>query len=216
MGRSGEQWVLLNNFQGISNAELLVFALKQEGIVAKIQGEYLSSLVGEASSGFPVQVEVLECDFEPARAVLNVQNADVAKADVVCAQCLETSPGTFETCWKCGAGLDDSSGISMHKTLASSPAVLADHNTAAKLGDLICTQCLETSPGTFETCWKCGRHLDDSLHISQRTTSTAIPAILMAQNADVAKADFVCATCLETSPGNFESCWKCGSLLNDA
>ena len=57
----------------------------------------------------PTLCVVNDEDFDRARAILNaaVLPPPSTQADWKCASCGEEVPGTFDTCWNCGAPRDD-------------------------------------------------------------------------------------------------------------
>jgi hypothetical protein len=85
--------VLLGHYKSI---------LEAEGITSFIRNEHL-----QERSPSDDQVLFIDDDdqFEKALVLLrqHFRPSPVDKADWICHQCNEAVPGSFETCWKCGA-----------------------------------------------------------------------------------------------------------------
>lgn len=89
----------------LSEADLMVERLKQNGIPSLVRNRELQGALGELPMTMLPEVWVLnDSDYEAARAELaEVEaNSDGAKGpEITCSSCGETSPGNFELCWKC-------------------------------------------------------------------------------------------------------------------
>ena len=87
---------------------LLADRLKQAGIRAHVFNEHASSIVGEVPPDV-AQPQVWlerESDRERAQTLLERMEADARAAGTRrCPVCNEDSPGNFDLCWNCGAGL---------------------------------------------------------------------------------------------------------------
>jgi hypothetical protein len=95
--------MLLERFQTVGEAELLVAALGKAGIEADLRGRHLVALEPE-----PVEVWVEERNAARANAVLVQMRDSTQDGEVVCPRCGENSPATFERCWKCEAVIPSS------------------------------------------------------------------------------------------------------------
>jgi hypothetical protein len=90
------------------DAYLLADRLNQAGIRAHVFNEHASSIVGDVPPEVaqPQVWLARECDHERACALVVAMEADAARtASNRCGACGEESPGNFELCWNCGAGL---------------------------------------------------------------------------------------------------------------
>lgn len=85
--------------------------LESEGIPAFIRNEAGHNLVAELPAAvlFPTLCVENDSDYERAmeilRAVYKPEHTDAT--DWACAACKETVPGTFDSCWSCGAVPDE-------------------------------------------------------------------------------------------------------------
>jgi Putative prokaryotic signal transducing protein len=90
------------------DAYLVADRLNQAGIKAHVFNEHASSIVGDVPPDV-AQPQVWierECDRERAQIVLrDIEAAGTRQVDVLCGECGEPSPDTFDLCWKCGAAL---------------------------------------------------------------------------------------------------------------
>lgn len=91
------------------DAWLVADRLNQLGIRAHVFNQHASSIVGDVPPDV-AQPQVWierECDRERAERVLAEieTGAGSAQDDVICGKCGESSPGTFDLCWNCGAAL---------------------------------------------------------------------------------------------------------------
>ncbi len=89
------------------DAYLLRDALVQRGIEARVFNEYAQGGLGDIPlDAVQPQVWVEDEDVERACAVVGeFRCRGTPTANRLCAYCGEINPGTFELCWKCGAGL---------------------------------------------------------------------------------------------------------------
>ncbi|MCC6207293.1 MAG: DUF2007 domain-containing protein [Gammaproteobacteria bacterium] len=94
----------------LQQAYLLSHLLRQAGIAHYISNENLQGGVGELpfTHTYPAIWLFDEADRVRARTIIEAfEQAATRQEDAWrCAACGEDSPGTFETCWKCGCGRD--------------------------------------------------------------------------------------------------------------
>lgn len=95
---TGQRWLLLERFQTPGEAELLVFALRREGVGAELRGRHLVALEPE-----PVEVWVQERNAPRANEVLVELRRSPVDAESPCPRCGERNPVSFERCWSCEA-----------------------------------------------------------------------------------------------------------------
>jgi len=90
------------------DAYLLRDALAHRGIEARVFNEYAQGGLGDIPfDAVQPQVWVDAQDFERALKVVDeFKNRRDAAPSKVCPNCAEINPGSFELCWKCGAGLE--------------------------------------------------------------------------------------------------------------
>lgn len=90
------------------DAWLVADRLNQLGIRAHVFNQHASSIVGDVPPDV-AQPQVWierECDRERAERVLaEIEAGAGSTQDMICGKCGESSPGTFDLCWNCGAAL---------------------------------------------------------------------------------------------------------------
>ena len=92
----------------LAEAHLLVDLLADRGIRARIFNANASSLAGE----LPIDAAMPQVwvdnpgDATRARAVIEDFRRTPASPARDCPACGEDNPGSFDLCWKCGAGLE--------------------------------------------------------------------------------------------------------------
>ena len=94
----------------LAEAHLLVDLLADRGIRARIFNANASSLAGE----LPIDVAMPQvwvddpADAGRAREVIEAFSRAPAAPSRKCSACGEDNPGSFDLCWNCGSGLEDS------------------------------------------------------------------------------------------------------------
>lgn len=88
----------------LPEAYLLRDRLRRAGIAAEVFNEHAAGALGEIpfTHAYP-EVWVADEDWAAARASLAEFSAVAPQADWTCPACGETNPGSFESCWRCGA-----------------------------------------------------------------------------------------------------------------
>ena len=97
-----DSWTLVRTARTLGDATLLLQALENEGLSARLRGEHRVSLAGELPLlEAEVELWVEDRDVTRAREVLEaLSRPDWAPAQR-CKSCGEENPGNFELCWKC-------------------------------------------------------------------------------------------------------------------
>ena len=95
---ASEKWVLANSCSTITEAELVISLLRQQGIGTELRGESGARL---GVSGYEVWVAAR--NEERARELLRELADERDESLIACPSCSEVSPRNFERCWKCGA-----------------------------------------------------------------------------------------------------------------
>ncbi len=99
--------------------------LESEGIPAFIRNEAGHNLLAELPAAvlFPTLCVENDSDYDRAieilRSVYKPEHTDAP--DWTCAECKETVPGTFDSCWSCGAVPDEKSAASIAAEPATAP-----------------------------------------------------------------------------------------------
>jgi hypothetical protein len=77
--------------------------LERQGIQCLVRNEYAVGAIGELSpiDAWPELWVLEDPDWERATRALEKMQTDTREADWLCAQCGNTNPSTFETCWHC-------------------------------------------------------------------------------------------------------------------
>jgi hypothetical protein len=90
-------------------ANVLVDLLKDEGIEAVVQGEYLYAIRGLVPATYPTVWVVNEDEYERARTLALEFDRQQRTGDDeeplepwICPSCGETIEGQFDQCWHCG------------------------------------------------------------------------------------------------------------------
>lgn len=84
--------------------------LESEGIRTFVRNESLSVTEASIPVFFPALCILDERDHARAVELIRAYEADVgnrANENCICPNCGEESPGTFATCWNCGADIPD-------------------------------------------------------------------------------------------------------------
>ena len=85
--------------------------LESHGVKTHVKNETIAMMgVSEIPipDTFPALCVVDDADFERAWQLIRehrTKNEALAKFELKCPECGETSPGNFDTCWSCGASL---------------------------------------------------------------------------------------------------------------
>jgi hypothetical protein len=84
--------------------------LESEGIKTYYRNEYVSTAAIAVQEFTPALCILNDADLD--RSVELIRNyiealRDEPVAEITCQECGESSPGTFATCWNCGASLTD-------------------------------------------------------------------------------------------------------------
>ncbi len=89
----------------LADAHLVRGLLGQAGIDATVFNENLQGGLGEIpfTHAYPEVWLVDERDLQRAREVIRqIERPTPSSETVICAGCLEGSPGNFQACWNCG------------------------------------------------------------------------------------------------------------------
>lgn len=89
----------------LSEAHLLAQLLERAGITARVFNEHAQGAMGEIPfvHAWPEVWLLEEADLERAQRVLDAWRQAPPTPPRRCRDCDEENPGSFETCWRCGA-----------------------------------------------------------------------------------------------------------------
>lgn len=94
----------------LQEAYLLLHRLQHAGIPARVLNEHAQGGLGELpfTHVYPEVWVTHDADVERARAVVTEHEraGHAAASSRPCRFCREQNPGSFESCWRCGAPLD--------------------------------------------------------------------------------------------------------------
>lgn len=93
----------------LPEAHLLVDLLADRGIRTRVFNAHASSLAGELPIDASLPQVWVDDDADAPRArevILEYSRHPVSTAVLKCPACGEESPGSFDLCWSCGAGLE--------------------------------------------------------------------------------------------------------------
>jgi hypothetical protein len=96
--------------QNLTEARLLADALGRAGIATRVLNEYAHGALGDIPflQALPEVWVSEDADLDRARRLLTeLRRPPGAGRDRRCPACGESSPASFECCWKCGAALED-------------------------------------------------------------------------------------------------------------
>lgn len=88
-------------------AEHMQYLLTEAGIVARITGAPLQSIIGELPAQLSAPgIWVHSADYTPAKALIDQEVAELRKqrklrTDWICANCSEENSPEFAVCWSC-------------------------------------------------------------------------------------------------------------------
>ncbi len=91
----------------LPEAHLVVQLLGRAGIAAQVFNEHAQGGLGEIpfTHAWPEVWVIEDADHQRAQRVLDAWRHAPAMPPRRCRDCGEENPGTFETCWHCGAPL---------------------------------------------------------------------------------------------------------------
>lgn len=92
----------------IQEAYLVQGLLNEAGIDTQILNEYAQGGVGELpfTHTYPEIWLTNESDIAKAKNIIRqFETGQQTITDIICPECNEPNPDTFETCWRCGAHL---------------------------------------------------------------------------------------------------------------
>ncbi|MEJ2508002.1 MAG: DUF2007 domain-containing protein [Gammaproteobacteria bacterium] len=94
----------------LQEAHLLLHQLSAEGIEARLFNQYAQGGLGDIPfpNAYPEIWLLDERDLARARMVIySFERRPEVEGQITCPNCGEDNPANFETCWHCGASLDN-------------------------------------------------------------------------------------------------------------
>ncbi len=99
----------VHSAHNIQQANLILHYLEQHNIKAIILNQYNQGALGELpfTHGYPeIWVEEAVND-QAAKLITSFENLPLSDKTILCNNCQETNPDNFESCWSCGAILNE-------------------------------------------------------------------------------------------------------------